>query len=91
MYRKIITVISSKIESPLEEWVKIFHSQEADLRHFEFDIKPFFRIFNIDDSKKFICTQQTIKGNIQKFVQANSEWIKSLKVDFSTLIKSSWI
>ena len=91
MSRKIFTVISSKIESPFEEWVKIFQIQEADLIHFEFDIKPFFRIFNIDDSKKFICIRQAIKGNIQKFVQANSEWIKSQKVDFLTIEKSSWI
>ena len=91
MPRKIITVISSKIESPFKEWVKSFHSKEADLRHFEFDIKPFFRIFNIVYFKKFICIQQAIKGNIQKFVQANSERFKSQKVDLSTIEKSSWI
>ena len=31
------------------------------------------------------------EGNIQKFVQANSEWIKSHKVDFSSMEESSWI
>ena len=38
MSRKITTVISFKIESIFEEWVKIFDSKEADLRHSEFDI-----------------------------------------------------
>ena len=43
MSRKITTVISFKIESSFEEWVKIFDSKEADLRHSEFDIKLLFR------------------------------------------------
>ena len=34
---------------------------------------------------------QAKEGNIQKFVQANSEWIKSHKVDFSSMEESSWI
>ena len=38
MSRKITTVISFKIESSFEEWVKIFDSKEADLRHSEFDL-----------------------------------------------------
>ena len=52
MSRKITTVISFKIESTFEEWVKIFDSKEADLRHSEFDIKPLFRGFSKDDPKK---------------------------------------
>ena len=43
MFRKITTVISFKIESTFEEWVKIFDSKEVDLRHSEFDINPLFR------------------------------------------------
>ena len=43
MSRKITTVISFKIESKFEEWVKIFDSKEADLRNYEFDFKPLFR------------------------------------------------
>jgi len=42
MSRKITTVISFKIESTFEEWVKIFDSKEADLRYSEFYIKPLF-------------------------------------------------
>ena len=91
MSRKIPTVISFKIESTFEEWVKIFDSKEADLRHSEFDIKPLFRGFSKDDPKKVICIHQAPEGNIQKFVQANSDWIKSHKVDFSSMEESSWI
>ena len=91
MSRKITTVISFKIESIFEEWVKIFDSNEADLRHFEFDIKPLFRGFSKNDPRKIICINQALKGNIQKFVQANSEWIKIHKVDFSSMEESSWI
>ncbi len=76
MSRKIKTEISSKIESKFEEWVKIFDSKEADLRYSEFDIKPLFRGFSKDDPRKVICIHPALKGNIQKFVQANSEWIK---------------
>ena len=71
--------------------VKIFDSKEADLRHSEFDIKPLFRGFSKDDPKKVICIHQAPERNIQKFVQANSEWIKSHKVDFSSMEESSRI
>ena len=82
MYRKITTVISFKIQCIFEEWVKIFDSKEADLRYSDFDIKPLSRGFSKDDPKKIICINQAPEGNIQKFVQANSGWIKSHKVDF---------
>ena len=91
MFRKIKTVISIKIESKFEEWVKIFDSKEADLRQFEFDIKPFFRVLSKDDPKKVICINQAQEGNIQKFFQANSEWIEIHKVDFCTMEESTWI
>ena len=92
MSRKIKTVISFKIKSTFEEWVKIFDSKEADLRHSEFDIKPLLRVFSKeDDPKKVILINQASEVNIQKFVQANSECIKSYKVDFSSMEESSWI
>ena len=91
MSRKITIVISFEIESTFEESVKIFDSKEAYLRNSEFDIKPIFKGFSKDDPKKVICIHQSPEGNIQKFVQANSEWIKSHKVDFSTMEESSWI
>ena len=91
MYRPITNLISFKIESTFEEWVKIFGIKEADLRHSEFDIKPLFKGFSSDDPKKVICINKAPDGNIQWFVQANSEWIKISKVDFSTMEESSWI
>ena len=62
-----------------------FDIKEADKKHSEFDIKPIFREFSKDNPKKVICINQLSEGNIQKFVQANSEWFKSYKVNFSTL------
>ena len=91
MSRKIIAVIFFKIESKFGEWVKIFDSKEVDLRHSEFDIKLLFRGCIKDDPKKVICIKQAPQGNIQKFLQANSEWIKNHKVDFSTMEESYWI
>ena len=91
MSRKITTVIFFKIESTFKELVKIFDSKKADLSHSEFDIKTLFRVFSKNDLKKLICIYQAPEGNIQKFVQANSEWIKSHKVDFSSMEESSWI
>ena len=91
MSSKIKTVISFEIECKFDEWVKIFDSKESDLRHSEFDIKPLFTGFSKDDPKKVTCINQSPGGNIQKFIQANREWIKSYKVDFSSMEKSSWI
>ena len=91
MSRQITTAISFEIESTFEEWVKIFDSKEADLRHSEFDFKPLFRGFSKDNPKKVICINQAPEGNIQKFVQANSAWIKSHKIDFSIVEELSWI
>ena len=54
MLRKISDIISYKIESKYEEWVKIFESEEADLRYYVFDIKPLFRVFCKNDPKKII-------------------------------------
>ena len=91
MSRKITSAISLKIESKFVEWAKIFDIKEADLRHSEFNIMLLFRGFSKDDPKKVICIYKAPEGNMQKLVQANSEWIKSQKVDFSTMEESTWI
>ena len=88
---KITTVLTFKIESTFEDWSAIFDSQEADRRHSEFDIKPIFRGVSKDDPKKVIVLLQAPEGNIQKFVEANSKWIESHTVDFSTMEESTWI
>ena len=85
MSRKITTVISFKIKSAFEEWVKIFDSKEVDLGHSEFGIKPLFRRLSKDDPQKLICIQKTLGENIQNFLQSNIEWIKSQIVDFLTM------
>ena len=91
MFRKITTFSFLNIKSTFEEWVKIFDSKGANLRHSEFDFKPLFRGFIKDDPKKVICVHQAPEGNIQEFVQAKSDWIKSHKVDFSSMEESSRI
>ena len=91
MSRKITTFSSLNIKSKFEELAKIFDIKEADLTHAELDIKPLFRGLSKDDSKKVIYIHQAPEGNIKKFVQAKSELIKSHKVDFSSMERSSWI
>tara|TARA_B100001109_G_scaffold242403_1_gene227315 strand:+ start:229 stop:504 length:276 start_codon:yes stop_codon:yes gene_type:complete len=91
MTRKITTVLTFRIESTFEEWSTIFDSEEAERRHSEFDIKPIFRGVSKDDPKKVIVMLQSPEGNIQKFVEANSKWIESHTVDFSTMEESTWI
>tara|TARA_B100000900_G_scaffold286326_1_gene245451 strand:+ start:92 stop:367 length:276 start_codon:yes stop_codon:yes gene_type:complete len=91
MTLKITTVLTFKIESTFEDWSAIFDSEEAERRHSEFDIKPIFRGVSKDDPKKVIVMLQSPEGNIQKFVEANSKWIESHTVDFSTMEESTWI
>ena len=91
MTRKITTVLTFRIESTFEEWSTIFDSEEAERRHSEFDIKPIFRGVSKDDPNKVIVMLQAPEGNIQKFVQANSKWIESHTVNFSTMEESTWI
>jgi len=87
----VTSVFTFKIESTFDEWFAIFDSAEADKRHSEFDIKPLFRGVSKEDPQKVIVIHQAPEGNVQKFVQANSAWIKSHKVDFSSMEESSWI
>ena len=91
MSRNITKVFYFKIEIAFEELVKIFDSKEVELRYSEYDIKSLFRGFCKDDPKKVICINQAQEGNIQKLVQANSEWIKSQKEYFLTKEDSTLI
>ena len=91
MSTDITTLISLKIKSTFEEWVKIFDSKVTDLIHSEFHTKPLFRGFSKDDPKKVICIDQSPEVSIQKFVKANIEWISSQKLDFSTMEETSLI
>ena len=91
MSRTIIILIFFKVESRIKEWVKFFDSKGAHIRYSQFDIRLLLRGFSKYDPKKFICIQQALKGNIQKFVKSNSGWIKRNIVNFSNMEESAWI
>ena len=84
MSKRIKNVIFFKIENKFAEWVKTF-DKIVDLINPDIYILFLFIKYNKDDPKKVICNHQAPGGNIQKFVQANSELINSHKVDFSTM------
>ena len=88
----IRTVINFKIEISFEEWLKNFDCKETKKRHSEFNLKPIFRsLISKVGSKKVICIHKAPEGNIQKFVQSDSKWRTSHKIDFSTMEESAWI
>ena len=91
MSSKIKTVITFKIERIFDEWAKIFDNKESYLRHSDFNIKPLFRGFIKADLEKVIRINKAPEGNINNFVQENSEWIKRYKVDFFTGEESFWM
>ena len=79
-----------KIESTFDEWVAIFDSAKADIRHSEFDINPLFRGVSSEDPQKIIVIHQVPEGNIQKFVGANGDCKATHRVDLSTMEETSW-
>ena len=91
MSRKITTLISFKIESTFEEWVKIFDSKEANLRHSEFNIKPIFRGFSKDDPKKVICIHHSIERNINSLYKQIVNRLKFIKLIFPIIKELSLI
>jgi len=86
----VTSVFTFKIESTFDEWTAIFDSEEADKRHLEFNIKPLFRGVSQEDSQKIIVIHQAPEGNVQKFVEANADWMATHRVDLSTMEESSW-
>ena len=86
----VTSVFTFKIESTFDEWAAIFDSAEADKRHSEFDIKPLFRGVSKEDPQKIIVIHQAPEGNVQKFVEANGDWMATHRVDLSTMEESSW-
>ena len=91
MSYSVTSVFTFKIESTFEEWAAIFDSKEAAKRHTEFDIKPLFRGVSKEDSQKVIVIHQAPEGNVQKFVEANGDWMATHRVDLTTMSESSWI
>ena len=86
----VTSVFTFKIESTFDEWAAIFDSAEADKRHSEFDIKPLFRGVSKEDPQKIIVIHQAPEGNVQKFVEANGDWMATHRVDLSTMEDTSW-
>ena len=90
MSYSVTSVFTFKIESTFDEWAAIFDSAEADKRHTEFEINPLFRGVSNEDPQKVIVIHQAPEGNVQKFVEANGEWMASHRVDLTTMEESSW-
>ena len=86
----LTSVFTFKIESTFDEWASIFDTAEADKRHSEFNIKPLFRGFSKEYPQKVIVIHQAPEGNLQKFVEANGDWMATHRVDLSTMEESSW-
>ena len=87
----VTTVFTFTIESNFDEQAAKFDSSEADKRHSEIDIKPLFRGVSKEDPQKVIVIHQAPEGNIQKFVEANGDWMATHRVDLSTMEESSWM
>tara|TARA_B100000401_G_scaffold405618_1_gene320577 strand:- start:125 stop:430 length:306 start_codon:yes stop_codon:yes gene_type:complete len=90
MSSNVTSVFTFKIESTFEEWAAIFDSSEADKRHSEFNIKPLYRGVSKQDRQRVIVIHQAPEGNIQKFVEANGEWMATHKVILTSMEESSW-
>ena len=85
----VTSVFTFKIESTFDEWVAIFDSEEACKRHAEYDIKPLYRGVSKRDPQKIIVIHKAPEGDVQKFVEANGDWIATLRVDLSTMNETS--
>ena len=85
MSRAITALISSKMQSFIYEWVNKFEVEVAHRRYPLLDIKLIFRNFSKDDPQNIIFIEEALRGNIQKFLQSNNEWLKSHKVDLVTM------
>ena len=90
MSSTVTSVFIFKVETTFEEWAAIFDSEEATKRHREFNIQPLYRGCSDDDPKKIIVIHQPQRGNMEKFIEANADWMASHNVDLSTMEKSFW-
>ena len=90
MSSTVTSVFTFKVESTFDEWAAIFDGGEATRRHRKFNIQPLYRGCSSDDPQKIIVIHQHPEGNIEKFIEANGDWMASHKVDLSTIEKSSW-
>ena len=87
---KTTTIFTFKIGNPFNEWKEFFDSEDSYKRLSEFDIKPLYRGQSKKDPQKVIVIHQAPEGNVQKFVEANGDWMATHRVDLSTMEESSW-
>ena len=90
MSSTVTSVFTFKVECSFEEWAAIFDSNEAIRRHREFNIQPLYRGCSYDEPQKIIVIHQHPEGNIEKFIEANGDWMASHRVNISTMEKSAW-
>ena len=86
----VTSVFTFRIESNFDEWAEIFDSEEAIRRHREFNIQPLYRGCNIGDSQEIIVIHQHPEGYIEKFIEANEDWMASHRVDLKTIKQTDW-
>ena len=53
-------------------------------------LSHFYRGVSKQDPQKIIVIHQAPEGNVQKFVEANGEWMATHRVDLSTMNETSW-
>tara|TARA_Y100001968_G_scaffold196945_1_gene180634 strand:- start:151 stop:462 length:312 start_codon:yes stop_codon:yes gene_type:complete len=90
MSSTVTSVFTFNVESTFDEWAAIFDSEEASKRHREFKIQPLYRGCSDDNPQKIIVIHQHPEGNIEKFLEANGDWMASHRVDLSSVEKSAW-
>ena len=86
----VTSVFTFKVASTFDEWAEIFDSEEATKRHREFNIQPLYRGCSDEDPQKIIVIHQHPDGNIEKFIEANGDWMSSHRVVLSSMERSAW-
>ncbi|WP_320663933.1 DUF3764 family protein [Prochlorococcus sp. MIT 1223] len=84
------TVFIFKINGTFGQWSSIFDSNEAKKRHDEYEIKPLYRGVSKQDAKKVIVIHQHPPGAIEKFLEANGDWIATHDVDLASFEQTVW-
>ena len=84
------TVVTFKLNGTFAEWAAIFDSDEANNRHSEYGINPLYRGVSKLDPQKVIVIHQHQEGDLDKFLEANGDWIATHDVDMTSLDQSVW-
>ncbi|WP_320674079.1 DUF3764 family protein [Prochlorococcus sp. MIT 1341] len=84
------TVVTFKLNGTFAQWAEIFDSDEANKRHADYGIKPLYRGVNKADPQQVIVIHQNQEGDLDKFLEANHDWISTHDVDMTSFDKSVW-